>query len=182
MINLLIVLAAVPPTRNPPPHVILTVSLFALALFVIGILIGKLKSLGAGTLKGLPYESRKFLLTPAERSFMAVLEQALEGKLKIMAQVRLADVVIVKNGLSPQARGAAFNRIQSKHLDFVVCDPKDFSILCAIELDDSSHAQERRQDRDAFVDGVMNAAGIKLHRFRVKQSYSVEEVRKIVVG
>jgi hypothetical protein len=156
--------------------------IFMLVLFGIGILIGKLKSLSAGASKGLPYESRKNLLTLAERSFMAVLEQALEGTLRIMAQVRLADVVNVKNGLTPQARGAAFNRIQSKHLDFVVCDPKDFSILCAIELDDSSHAQERRQNRDEFVDGVMNAAGIKLHRFRVQKSYSIEEVRKIVVG
>jgi len=34
-----------------------------------------------------PYEKQQTLFTPAERSFLGVLEQALEGKLRIMGKV-----------------------------------------------------------------------------------------------
>jgi len=183
MTSILFVLSVVPHTGFPIPHGILPlIGIIILVVLVLAVLKAMAGSKGKADSKDFPYESRKVLLTPAERSFMGVLEQALEEKLHIMAKVRLADVVEVKSGLTPRARGIAFNRIQSKHLDFVVCDPKDFSILCAIELDDSSHAQKRRQNRDELVDDVMNAAGIKLHRFPVKQGYVVAEVRKVVVG
>jgi hypothetical protein len=35
--------------------------------------------------------------------------------------------------------GRAFAKIRAKHLNFVLCDPKTLAILCAIELDDSTH-------------------------------------------
>jgi hypothetical protein len=47
----------------------------------------------------------------------------------------------------------------------------------AIELDDSSHAREDRQARDAFVEQVFQAAGVPLLRFPVQHAYNVSEVR-----
>ena len=125
-----------------------------------------------------PYESAGVLLSPAERSFMGVLEQAVGSDYRILVKVRLADVLSVKKGLSRADWQMAFNRIQSKHLDFVLCQPNDYSIVCAVELDDSSHAEPKRQDRDNFVDEALKAAGVPLFRFSVKMNYSIQEIQK----
>ena len=93
-----------------------------------------------------------------------------------MAQVRLADVIKVKKGLDNSIRSSAFNRIKAKHLDFVACDPSDMSVKFAIELDDSSHKQAKRMERDAFLNDAMQSAGIPLHRFAVKREYDQQEV------
>lgn len=127
-----------------------------------------------------PYQGRATLFTPAERSFLGVLEQAVGGQFRILGKVRLADVICVRPGLAASARQQAFNRIQSKHLDFVACDPMDLSIQFAIELDDKSHKDETRGARDVFLDAAMRAAGVPLVRFPAKRSYSIDEVRQTV--
>ena len=45
-----------------------------------------------------------------------------------------------------------------------------------IELDDSSHAREDRQVRDAFVHQVFDAAGLALLRFPAQRAYNIFEV------
>ena len=123
-----------------------------------------------------PYEAKGNLLTPAELKFLAVIDQVLGSHYRIMAQVRLADVLKVKGGLDNSTRSSAFNRIKAKHLDFVACDPSDMSVKFAIELDDSSHKQAKRMERDAFLNDAMQSAGIPLHRFAVKREYDQQEV------
>ena len=147
-------------------------------LVVIAIIIAVLKNLiPKGKGQTLPYEKQPTLFTPAERSFLGVLEQAAGNEFRIMGKVRLGDIVKVKAGLDNKARQSAFNKIQSKHVDFVACDPNDLSIQFAIELDDKSHEREDRQDRDAFVDKVMEAAGIPIIHFAAKRAYVIDEIR-----
>jgi very-short-patch-repair endonuclease len=132
-----------------------------------------------GLIKGpiaFPFQKEPVLFTPAERSFLAVLETALGNQFRVMGKVRLAYVIKVKPGLSGSARQQAFNRIQSKHLDFVVCDPKDLSVQFVIELDDSSHQQSNRQARDEFLDKALSAAGVPVFHFQVKRMYSVQDI------
>jgi len=45
-----------------------------------------------------------------------------------------------------------------------------------IELDDSSHAREDRQVRDAFVHQVFDAAGLALLRFPAQRAYNISEI------
>ncbi len=125
----------------------------------------------------LPYQKEPILFTPAERSFLAVLDQALGDHFRVLGKVRLADVIRVKSGLSGSARQQAFNRIQSKHLDFVACDPNDLSVQFVVELDDSSHQQSRRQARDEFLDKALAAAEVPIFHFPVKRAYAVQEIR-----
>ena len=122
------------------------------------------------------YEAKGNVLTPAELKFLAVLDQVIGSHYRIMAQVRLADILKVKSGLDNSTRSSAFNRIKAKHLDFVACDPSDMSVKFAIELDDSSHKQTKRMERDAFLNDAMMKAGIPLHRFAVKRDYDPKEV------
>jgi len=149
-------------------------------LILLGIVAFVIKIFLPGLIKGqiaLPFQKEPVLFTPAERSFLAVLEPALGNQFRVFGKVRLADVIRVKPGLSWSARQQAFNRIQSKHLDFVVCDPKDLAVQFVVELDDSSHQQSRRQARDEFLDKALAAAGVPVFHFPVKRTYSVQDIR-----
>jgi very-short-patch-repair endonuclease len=160
-------------------HNLITLFIVLVVLAVIGAVLKNLFPKGKGRL---PYEKQPALFTPAERSFLGVLEQAVGNEFRIMGKVRLGDVVRVKAGLDNKVRQSALNKIQSKHVDFVACDPSDLSIQFVVELDDKSHEREDRQDRDAFVDKVMEAAGIPIIHFPVKKSYVVQEVRGALVA
>jgi very-short-patch-repair endonuclease len=109
-----------------------------------------------------------------------VLDSALGPQFRILGKVRLADVIKVQSGLGGSARQQAFNRIQSKHLDFVICDPNDLSVKFVVELDDSSHQQSHRQARDAFLDKALAAAGVPVFHFAVKRTYSMPEIRGVL--
>lgn len=124
-----------------------------------------------------PYVKKGPLLTPAERSFLGVLEKIVDNRCRIYAQVRLADIVSIRAGTDKRQRQFALNRITSKHVDFVVCDRNTLDIWCAIELDDSTHAREDRKTRDKFVDEVFQAAKLPLVRIVTRAAYQPDEVR-----
>ena len=108
----------------------------------------------------LPYKRKEWLLSKAERSFFGVLQGVLASEQLIFVKVRLADLIYIPRGTP--SRQAAFNRIQSKHIDFVLCEKSSVRPLLAIELDDSSHARSDRSARDRFVDSALDVAGLPL--------------------
>lgn len=152
------------------------------AVLVLTVLSTLMRRGGGKAVIGYPYGPQRALFTPAERSFLGVLEQATGESQRVFGKIRLADVIKVNAGLTRSARQTAFNRISGKHLDFVLCDPTDLKVVAAIELDDKSHDAPRRQQRDSFVDAALGAAGIPMHHFSAKRSYSVREVRAILQG
>ena len=152
---------------------------------VLGIIVTALKTILQGNkneVKDYPYEKEPVLFTPAERSFLGVLEQAVDGKLRIMGKVRLADVVKVKRINNKSTWQKAFNKIQSKHLDFVACDSATLGVKFVIELDDKSHNQPKRQDRDLFLDKVLEAADIPVFHFPAKRQYLIPEIQATLFG
>lgn len=124
-----------------------------------------------------PYYGRKALFSAAERSFLGVLEQAVEGRYRVFGKVRLADVLGVKSGTAAGERQRALNRLLQKHLDFVLCHPEGLSIAALVELDDNSHKRADRQARDDFLEQACAAAGVRLLRFPVRTSYALSDVR-----
>jgi len=127
-----------------------------------------------------PYRKADALFSPAERSFLGVLEEACGADFKVFGKVRVADVVSPLPGMDAGRRQSAFNKTSGKHFDFLVCSASDLSVACAIELNDSSHHLTDRQSRDAFLQGVCNAASLPLLKFAAKHSYSVQAVRASV--
>ncbi|MBW2681490.1 MAG: DUF2726 domain-containing protein, partial [Deltaproteobacteria bacterium] len=123
-----------------------------------------------------PYQSKNVLCSPAERSFLGALDKIVGNGYRIFAKVRLADIVEVNQGLSSSARQSAFNRISRKHLDFVICNARDLSIVGAIELDDKSHLKKGRRERDQFLDKALEAAGVSMLRVKAQSTYSIKEV------
>jgi very-short-patch-repair endonuclease len=151
------------------------VFVFVLLLVIVATI--KILRQKAQGVQNYPYEKEQSLFSPAERSFLGVLEQADNGRHRFMGKVRLADIVKVKRGMSKSAWQNAFNKIQSKHVDIVACDPASLSVQFVIELDDSTHGQSKRQDRDQFVDNTLRAAGIPVIHFLAKKAYSVPDIQ-----
>ena len=125
------------------------------------------------TSKALPYRLRDDFLSPAEFSFYKVLLSLIGARLTIQSKVRLADVFFVAR---PNENAGFFNKIAQKHLDFLVCDSVTMKPLFGIELDDSSHKRNDRQERDEFVENVCQVAGLPLLRVPVQREYNSREI------
>lgn len=121
----------------------------------------------------LPYRLRDDFLSPAEFSFYKVLSSLVGERYTIQSKVRMADIFFVAQ---PNVNVNFFNRIGQKHLDFLVCDSTTMKPLFGIELDDSSHNRNDRQERDEFVDRVFKDAGLPLLRLPVQREYNSREV------
>jgi len=66
-------------------------------------------------------------------------------------------------------------KIQSKRVDFVVCDIKT-NRYCVIELDDRSHIG--KQGKDLERDGFFDSAGIHSLRYKINNKPSAEALRE----
>ncbi len=135
----------------------------------------QIAEIGSGPL---PYLKKDYLLTKAERAFYDVLSIALAGRYNVFAKVRMLDLFYLPKGT--KNRTGWNGRIIQKHVDFVVCDPKTLGPVACIELDDASHDVEERQERDAFIDKVFEAAGLKLHHVRAAISYDPKAIQTMI--
>ena len=108
----------------------------------------------------------------------SVLCTVLDGQLLVLAKLRLADLVYIPKGTAN--RQTHFNRIQSKQVDFVLCTRDIFTPVLVIELDDASHEEEARSDRDTFVDAALAAAGLPILHIPAQKSYVPAEIAAAV--
>ena len=112
------------------------------------------------------YKKRENFLTKHELGFYRRLCNAVHSNRNVVvfSKVRLADIIEPKfSGSNWQAQ---FNKIQAKHVDFLLCDATDVQPILVIELDDRSHDRPDRRERDAFVDRALSQAGIPILHVR----------------
>ena len=123
------------------------------------------------------YRFRGPLLSDAEMRFYRYLHKAIGNEFLIFSKVRVADVLTPDNGLNRSDWQKAFNSVSAKHFDFVLCDPNNAEVKFAIELDDKTHRQKKRIDRDRFLSKAAQTANLKLVRFPVQRSYSLDDIK-----
>jgi hypothetical protein len=119
-----------------------------------------------------PYKIIERFMSKAELSFYHVLRLAVGDHAHICPKVSLGDLFAVTQKPEMPHR----NRIDRKHVDFLICDPQTLQPLVGIELDDSSHQRSDRQKRDDFVNAVFRTAGLPLLHFPVRQAYTIDEI------
>ena len=129
------------------------------------------RATAANVAESLPYRLNNKFLTRAEGSFFRVLQQALPEGVLLCPKVNLQDLF-----WSPPHDYTARNRIDRKHVDFVLADAETLRPVCGIELDDRSHQRPDRQERDRFVENVFAAAGLPLVRVPVGAEYDPAEL------
>jgi hypothetical protein len=141
---------------------------------LLGITPGKV---GGFAGQNLPYRRRDDFLSPAEQAFFGVLAQVVPADVVICPKVRVADLLFVGQGSNYQSH---MNRIDRKHVDFVLCRREGFRPLVVVELDDASHQRADRMERDRFLDQAFQAAGLPLLHVPAQRMYSVEELRGLI--
>lgn len=150
------------------------VGLFVVVLVVLLAL--KQQNSSTKTDGSLSYQKLPVLFSPAERSFLGVLDLAVGSDFRVFGKVRVADVLAPQGGLSKTERQVALNKINRKHFDFVLCRADDLTVLCAIELNDASHHQKHRQERDGLLAEVCRSAGLPLIMFDARHAYAAADV------
>ncbi|MBI1368691.1 MAG: DUF2726 domain-containing protein [Planctomycetes bacterium] len=125
----------------------------------------------------LPYRRREALLTAAELDFLAALHEAMAhvGRGYIIAMQTTA-AAVVQVTASPKERQAWQNRVNSKRLDFVLCDADTTRPRLVIELDDRSHKRPERRQRDALIDQIMQSAGLPILHVPNRRSYDARDL------
>lgn len=144
--------------------------------FLLLIVFLALKFLFGEKLGELPYAAKESLLSKAEFDFYMQLQHALEGLgFTILIKVGIRDIVQIPK-YTDNKRGW-LNRIDKKHIDFLICD-KNLKPIRAIELDDRSHSLPNRIARDIFVDEVFKVVSIPLEHINVSSSYNLDHLKK----
>lgn len=134
----------------------------------------------AGAPEGpLPYQPVAEVLTPAERSFYRCLQQAVGDDLDVFPKMRLADIFRVT---APKGQYVKyFNMISAKHADFLLCDARTGCPRLIVELDDASHKQRRRRERDAFLDRLCADAGLPILHQPAQMAYDTKDLRQSII-
>ena len=126
-----------------------------------------------------PFHLRDDFLSPAELSFFQVLRSVTGQQVVACAKVSLGDLFFAQTG-DPRKNRAVANRIDRKHVDFLLCESATMRPMLGIELDDRSHERPERKARDELVDGVFAAAGLPLLRVPVRQGYAPAELVALI--
>lgn len=126
----------------------------------------------------LPYHLRDDFLSAAERSVFGVLCQVVGTQGVVCPKVRVADLLFVADRRSNQGY---VNRIDRKHVDFVICAPDTLTPRVVVELDDASHERRDRRERDEFVDAAFQAAGLSVVHITAKRKYAPAEIAVLVL-
>ena len=121
-----------------------------------------------------PFFRRKYLLTPPEKRFYNILRRVV-GMNVVLAKVRLADLVDADK--RHRLWRANFNRVCSKHIDFVICDLA-LSPIIAVELDDASHRLPDRAARDRDVNRILEIAELPILRMPVRRTYDAVDIER----
>lgn len=119
------------------------------------------------------------LFTKAELKFYYILKGVCQDLgLELFAKVRLADLVKV---VSKKHYMKYFGKIKAKHIDYVICHRNTLEPLICIELDDSTHKQKDRMERDSFINQLLHQVGYELIRVPVAYHYSRQALKKQIV-
>ena len=112
------------------------------------------------------YQKTHLLTKNEYYEYKKLKQYAAQNNLIVCPKVRLLDIVIPREGKN---KLAALGKINSKHVDFVICDDKLY-VKGVVEIDDNSHKQQDRIERDKFVNSVLTSVG-----YKVVHTYSVTE-------
>ncbi|AEX21997.1 DUF2726 domain-containing protein [Vibrio sp. EJY3] len=118
-----------------------------------------------------PHKKHVYLSSKTERNFYNVLQEILPSDCVVHCQVSLMTLVQPVNFKDN-------SRTWAKRMDYVITD-RNTKVLAVIELDDSSHRQKRRQERDHYVNSALEGHH-KLIRFDAIGKYNPIDVAKVI--
>jgi len=125
--------------------------------------------------------SRNFsLLSSSEKAFLETLDALFGDNIRVFAKVRLADLLRITPHQKNEAARAALAEIDATTVDFVLCNPKDLSIIGVIDLQDKLHSPDAGYLDDDSIDKAAATAQLPIVRLPAQLHYNKEEIAKIL--
>ena len=151
---------------------LLIIIIIVIAILYLEKIIENKQNTEAITNNSLNYIKNDYLLTRTELIFYReLIKIANELNLIIFPKIRLADI-FKHNELKD------FNKIKSKHIDFLLCDKSNCKIRLAIELDDYTHNKKQAIANDNFKNEIFKQTNLPLIRIKVNNKYNFEELKE----
>lgn len=113
-------------------------------------------------------------MTKREEKLFRSLCDIFQDKCYVIPQVHLS--AMINHRIKGQNWKGAFTHINGKSVDYVLLRSRDLSIMCAVELDDTTHDSAKRIERDREVERILQAADIPLLRLRHPESMTKQEI------
>ena len=120
------------------------------------------------------YQLRKHLMTSREEDFFKTLNEIFKERWYVIPQVNLSS--LLNHEVKGQNWNGAFQHINRKTVDYVLLSKSDLSVVCTIELDDSTHDSPARRKRDAEVENIFQSVKLPLVRFRNVGKLSKQDI------
>lgn len=120
------------------------------------------------------YRGKTHIMTQREEKFFLLLNDIFRDKCYIIPQVHLS--ALLEHRIKGQNWKGAFSHINGKSVDYVLLRSKDLNVLCAVELDDSTHDTADRIERDKEVGWMFGLANVPLIRLRNPENMSKQEI------
>ncbi len=121
-----------------------------------------------------PYKRKDFLLNVSERKFFENLEKIIPDDYVVFPQIVLGSIVEVT--ASRKDFWKYRNKINRKIVDFVIFEKKHLKPILVIEYDGKTHERKDRQERDSFVDKVLESSGIMILHVKHQKSIDFEKI------
>ena len=127
------------------------------------------------------YKPKRYLISLNELNFFKELKKLIDVMdLNLLTQVSLYSLIETKY---KKYNYEEFNKIKSKSIDFVIADKKSCRARLCIELDDTTHENKERKNRDIFINELFESMNIPLLRITVKENYEndIEIIKQKII-
>lgn len=124
------------------------------------------------------YYAKSYVMTSRENECFKTLNEIFSSKWFVVPQVHLSALLDYR--VKGQNWNAAFRHINGKSVDFVLIGKESYKVICAIELDDSTHSKRDRMERDAEIERMFKGARIPLARITRFESMAKPEIAKVI--
>lgn len=112
---------------------------------------------------------KRSIMTQCEQEFFKRLYNLLKEKYYIAFQVPLSSIV-------EKISNSKYQNELYRTIDYALIDKTTYETILLIELNDRSHFEEKRIERDKKVKEICDKAGIKLITFWTNTNYTNDEI------
>lgn len=120
----------------------------------------------------LPYRLKEPFLTTTELALFHTLTEMMGGRYTICPKVALNDIFYI---VRPNENVHFFNKFFRKHVDFLLCEPKNLLPVFGVDIVRAVSKNDTRET-DKFMDDLFTNAGIPLIHVPSSDKYESSEI------
>ncbi|MCC7118271.1 MAG: DUF2726 domain-containing protein [Anaerolineales bacterium] len=123
----------------------------------------------------LPYRLKEPFITTTELALFRALTEIMGGRYLICPKVALNDIFYI---VRPNENVHFFNKFFRKHVDFLLCEPKNLLPVFGVNLVRAASKTDTRES-DKFMDELFTSAGIPLVHVAANEKYDAAEIMNL---